>query len=88
MKLAFDKKKLGRREISNFTLEDKVWLDIRRYAKTIRKGGAKWIGLCLITQVYLGPLFDMSYKTETSELTNILSKPTAPKIISRGEYFY
>ena len=49
MKLAFNKKKVRRREISNFTLEEKMRLDIRRYAKTKGKEKVKLIGLCLHT---------------------------------------
>ena len=32
------------------------------------KGGVKWIGPCLITLVHPKPLFDVSYRMETSEL--------------------
>ena len=68
MKLAFDKKKVGKRLVTNFILGDHVWMDVWRYVKTKGKGGVKWIGPCLITLVRPGPLFDVSYRTETSEL--------------------
>ena len=68
MKLAFDKKKVGKRLVTNFILMDYVWMDVRWYFKTKGKGGVKWVGPCLITLVHLGLLFDVSYRTETSEL--------------------
>ena len=46
-KLAFDKKKVGKREISNFTFEDKLWLTSGEMQR--QKGKiVKQIGPCLI----------------------------------------
>ena len=69
MKLAFNKKKVGKRLNINFILGDQVWMDVRWYVKIKGKGRVKWIGPCLITLVHLGPLFDVSYWMETSELS-------------------
>ena len=68
MKLAFDKKKVGKNLVTNFILGDYLWMDVWQYVKKKDKGGVKWIGPCLITWVHPGPLYDVSYRMETSEL--------------------
>ena len=61
MKLAFDKKKVGKRLVTNFLMEDHVWMDVRQYVKTKGRGGAKWIGHIFNLGIsYL--LFDVSYR--------------------------
>ena len=49
MKLAYDKKKVGKRLIINFIFGDYVWMDVKLYVKTKGKGGVMWISPCLIT---------------------------------------
>ena len=80
IKLAFDKKKVGKHLVTNFILGDHVWMDIQWYVKTKGKGGVKWIVPCLITLVHLGLLFDVSYRIETSELSYHCVSPQFLKV--------
>ena len=80
MKLAFDKKKVGKRLVINFILGDHVQMDIRQYVITKGKGGFKWICPCFITLVNSGPLFDVSYHMETSKLSYQCVSPQFLKV--------
>ena len=44
MKLAFDKKKVGKHLVMKFILGDCVWMDVRWYVRTKRQEWVKWIG--------------------------------------------
>ena len=72
-KAYYDRKRVGSKVVELFNIDDLVWIDLRRVEPTKRKGGIKWLGPCVITEITPGPLYNLKYfdDVETKKYTRI-----------------